>query len=727
MNQLSEPHVGREPVRLSDEAEFTLGSVTVRPSLREMCWGEHKEQLEPRVMQVLVALAGASGNVVSRDELIRLCWDGRIVGEAAINRCILKLRDLAEAVGENSFRIETIPRVGYRLLPGGVGAASVPDLPETGSPPTQGGKNYARIALVAGFSFLIIIAAAAVIYEFGFKTRIPPGSAPTLYVERSIAVLPFKNLSSDRDAGYLAAGVQDEILTRLAKVGSLKVISRTSADQYENKLAGIREIARRLGVANILEGSVQKAGDKVRINVQLIRAASDDHLWAEDYDRQLDDIFSVESDVANAIATALAAKITPGERNEISLPPTANPKAYQYYLHALAFVHTTDDSSLHVAIQLFQQAVDADPKFALAWAWLARMQAYVHFGENLETVREGAAHAALAKALQLQPDSADTQAAKGFYLYYGEMNYPAAERELAQVHARWPGNAEALEALALIERRLGKWRASSDDFAKLILLDPLVRIHRIVLAGNLSILHNFPGALRVLDDALKIWPNDSALLAGKADAYHYMGRLDLAEAVLKNVHPTPDDGNLFWAFMDQFWLGHQYVRGIGFFRGLIGLGEERENPDSVTFILRVALGELLRMNGDEKAAKESYSRAIIYMENQLKKQPNDADLLTPLSVAYAGMGDSARALRLSEQSIALFRKTDDQLDVQGAEDNHMHLIARFGDRSEAIREFQAALNAPGQTTPEVMRLDPDLGRLRGDPRFEKLLKSSKAN
>jgi tetratricopeptide (TPR) repeat protein len=466
---------------------------------------------------------------------------------------------------------------------------------------------------------------------------------------------------------------------------------------------------------------VQKSGDKVRINVQLIRAATDNHLWAEDYDRTLVNILSVESDVAGAIADALAAKVTPGERRELNERPTSNPRAYDLYLRALVFAHKNDDASLNTAVQLFQRAVAADPKFALAWAWLARMQAYTHFGDRLAAVRSGAAHAALAKALALQPGTADTQAALGFYLYYGEMNYPAAERELIRVHARWPNNAEALEALALIERRLGKWKESSDDLARLISLDPLVSFHRATLAGDLMILHDYSRALGVLDDALKIWPDNGLLLASKATLYQSTGKLDLAEAVLKNVHPAPDDGNLYWPVMEQFWLRHQYAKGAAYFRGLLAIAQEHDNPESVSYILRIALGEFLRMEGDQKGASENYSQAIAYITRELKNQPGNSELLIPLSVAYAGLGDSAKALRTADQSIALFRKMDDQLDAYDAENNHMALMVRFGDHAAAIREIQLSLKAPGGENPATLRLDPTFDALRGDPRFKKLL------
>lgn len=416
--------------------------------------------------------------------------------------------------------------------------------------------------------------------------------------EASIAVLPFKNLSSDKDAGYLAAGVQDEILTRLANIRSLKVISRTSTDKLASGPENIPEIARRLGVANVLEGSVQKSGNMVRINVQLIRASTDDHLWAEDYDRKMDDVFTVESEVAGAIATILAAKVTPGERREIAALPTANPKAYDFYLRGLVFARTNEASSLQTAIQLLEQAVRADPKFALAWAWLARTLAYTHYGDDLATVRRGAAHAALARALELQPGLSEAQTAKGFYLYYGEMNYPAAQRELESVHARWSNNADALEALGLILRRQGKWDQSSDDFVRLVALDPLVPEHRINLASTLATQHDFAAAARVCDEALRIWPDNGWVLATKANAYQEVGRLDLAQALLKNVHPAPDDQNLLWAVEQQFWLRRQYDRGAAFIRGLIELGQEQTDPRAH---LRLMLGEFLRMGGDPGA------------------------------------------------------------------------------------------------------------------------------
>jgi TolB-like protein/DNA-binding winged helix-turn-helix (wHTH) protein/Tfp pilus assembly protein PilF len=720
MNDAAHPESGADPIRLSDEPDFVLASLVVRPSLREVRFGDRAEQLEPRVMQVLVALAGASGSVVSRDDLIQRCWEGRIVGEAAINRCIWKLRELAESDGGTSFRIETIPRVGYRLMPAHA-APSAASIPEVAREPAVGTTRATVVPLaLAAFGLL---AAALLGYRL-WSPQIAPHPTSQVASQPSIAVLPFKNLSSDKDAGYLAAGVQDEILTRLAKIGSLKVISRTSADQYAYKPGNLPEIARRLGVANILEGSVQKSGNTVRINVQLIRAAGDDHLWAEDYDRKLDDVFVVESEVADAIAKALAAKVTPGERKEIAERPTTNPRAYDLYLRGLVFARKIDVASLQAAAQLFTDATRVDPKFALAWAWLARMQAFLHFGDDLPTVRRGDAHAALARAIALRPDLPEAQVANGFYLYYGERDYPAALRELERIHAKWPNNAEALEALALIQRRLGHWKDSTDNFAKLVVLDPLVAFHRIGLAEGLARLHDFKGAVRVLDDALKIWPDNTLVLAIEASVYQEMGRLDQAGVLLKSLYSAPNDESVVWPKVQQFWLQRQYGDGADFIRGLIA--QDRNAPDSASAVLHSLLGQFLGIAGDTKGAGDNYSIALVDILRDLKNHPDNMDSLKLLPTIYAGLGNFDLALHAADRAVELLRSSGDMLEITDAQSNRARILARRGDRGTAIAELARLLNQPGEMTPAILRYDPDFDALRGDPRFQRLLLDSSA-
>ncbi len=691
------------PVDLAREPDFALGALQVRPSLRRVICNGREEAVQPRVMQVLVALARARGEVVSREELVETCWDGVVVGDDSITHSIAKVRQLADCGGAQAFELETIPRVGYRLR---VAAKAATDIaaPKTSHGFPRPWRTYAAIA--SGVFLLAALAFAG--WEF-----IRPG-AP----EPSIAVLPFKNLSSDKNAGYLAAGVQDEILTRLAKIGSLKVISRTSADQFANRSANIRQIAKELGVANVLEGSVQKSGNNIRINVQLIRATTDEHLWAEDYDRNADHLFSVESEVAGAIATALAAKVTPGERAAIAARPTGNPHAYDLYLRGLVFARKSDDTSIHTAVQLFQQAVALDPKFALAWARLARIEANMHFGDDLATVRRGAAHAALEKALELNPDLAEVQAAKGFYLYYGEMNYPAAERELERVHARWPNNADALEALALVLRREGKWKESTNAFVKLVALDPLVSSHRTLLAWNLIATHDFAAALQVVDDALKIWPDNAWTVAAKAIAYQAMGQLDLAGAALENIHPPPGDTDIFGVIWEQFWLKRQFGECAAYFKG--SLDQDPGAGADVTAFFRAAVGECLRLAGDAKGARENYSRALELILGTLKAHPNNINSLTLLPIVYSGLGDPRMAMATANHALEIFRASNDAMEVMNADGARLQVMAASGDRGAAIAETSRQMKLPGGPTPAQVRLDPQFDRLRGDPRFERL-------
>jgi TolB-like protein len=276
--------------------------------------------------------------------------------------------------------------------------------------------------------------------------------------QKSIAVLPFENLSRDPDNAYFADGIHEEILTRLASIADLKVISRSSTQQYQSKPRNLREIAKQLGVANILEGSVQKAADQVRVNVQLVNAQTDSHLWADTYDRKLTDIFGVESEIAKGIAEALQAKLTGREEQALAVKPTTNPEAYEAYLRGLAFEGRSRYSfeTLREANGFYERAVQLDPNFAIAWARLSRTHGAFYFGLGYPTAaHRDAAKSALENAQKLQPNSPETLLALGYYQYRVLRDLGAAKTTFDRVSKILPGSSEVLTALGLIARREG--------------------------------------------------------------------------------------------------------------------------------------------------------------------------------------------------------------------------------------------------------------------------------
>src|SRR5947199_442297 len=282
-------------------------------------------------------------------------------------------------------------------------------------------------------------------------------------VEKSIAVLPFENRSEDKANAYFAEGIQDEILTRLSKIADLKVISRTSTQQYQSKPGNLSEIAKQLRVAHIVEGSVQKAADQVRVNVQLVNVQTDSQLWAETYDRKLNDIFSVESEIAKRIAESLQAKLTGREEQALAAKPTNNPEAYDTYLRGLVFEARSNYSSdaLLKAIGLYERAVQLDPKFAIAWARLSGANALLYFNRNDTTAaRRDAAKIALENAQKLQPNSPETLLFVGYYQYWVQRDYDLAKTTFEHVSKILPDNGEVSYALGAVARREGLWDES---------------------------------------------------------------------------------------------------------------------------------------------------------------------------------------------------------------------------------------------------------------------------
>src|SRR5437773_2314859 len=403
-------------------------------------------------------------------------------------------------------------------------------------------KRSARLrwaATAAALLVLVAIIAGVVMFSRHRVQSMLP--AP----EKSIAVLPFENRSRDPDNAYFADGIQDEILTRLSKIADLKVISRTSTQHYKSAPANLPEIARQLGVAYILEGSVQKSGDAVRVNVQLIKAANDSHLWADTFDRKLIDIFSVESEVAKAIADQLQAKLSGREEQVIAARPTENIEAYDAYLRGLAYNLKTQSTPANVlgAQKYLREAVRLDPKFALAWALLSYVDAFGYLTLNLQptvALREEARQAA-ETALTLQPNLGEAVLAKGHYHYACLKDYDTAVRYFEQARQCLPNSSRIPEQLAYVARRRGQWDRSESYFNEAERLDP--RNVSLLTQGAQSYvcLRRFAEALRKLDQVLNITPDDVDTLAEKATIAQAEGDLPRAAALLASLQPNADD------------------------------------------------------------------------------------------------------------------------------------------------------------------------------------------
>jgi TolB-like protein/Tfp pilus assembly protein PilF len=398
-----------------------------------------------------------------------------------------------------------------------------------GTPKTPGVHRRRNLILLIALAVIISATAGFFLLPRAVRDKI----------DRSVAVLPFQNLSSDPDNAYFADGIQEEVLTRLAKIGDLKVISRTSTQGYQSEPGNLAEIAKQLGVANILEGSVQKAGDQVRVNVHLVNVQTGSQLWAEIYDRKLSDIFGVETEISKRIAESLQAKLTGREERALAAQPTNNPQAYDKYLRGLAFEARSNYSSdaLFTAIDFYDLAVRLDPSFALAWARLSGVHALLYSNRRDTTIaRRDAAKAALENAQRLQPNSPETLLFTGYYQYWVLHDYGLAKATFERVSKKLPGNSEVLYALAAIARSEGHWDESVAYWERGLALNPRNKALLTEVAFTYAAIRQFPKAEKLYDRALNILPKELSLMALKASIYQAEGNLQESAKLLAQVN-----------------------------------------------------------------------------------------------------------------------------------------------------------------------------------------------
>jgi len=581
----------------------------------------------------------------------------------------------------------------------------------------------------AAIGFLVL---AAIVAAFIFLLRKPTRAVLNI-AEKSIAVLPFENLSEDKANAYFAEGIQDEILTRLSKIADLKVISRTSTQHYKSAPENLPEIAKQLGVAHILEGSVQKSGDAVRVNVQLIKAANDSHLWADTFDRKLTDIFSVESEVAKAIADQLRAHITGQEEQILAAKPTDNPEAYDAYLRGLAYTLKAGYSPAYAlaAQKYLREAVRLDPKFALAWALLSYADASGYIIGSLQptvALREETREAAEI-ALALQPNLGEAVLAKGYYHYACLKDYDTAVRYFEQARQLLPNSSRIPESLAYVTRRRGQWERSESYFNEAERLDPRNVTMLNEHAGSYIMLRRFAEALRKLDQVLNIVPDDVNTLVFKAAIAQAEGDLPRAAALLAPLHPGADDSPVLETQVYQTILERNPGPMIPRLKEVLA----KPNP-ALGYLngeLRFWLGWAQEVAGDHAAAQESWKQARSELQPFLKEQPENFYLIGDLALTNMGSGDKAAALTLSERVMAALPIEKDAVTGPTPIEILARVAAQMGEPDRAIAALQKLLSIPyagafpaGPLTPALLRLDPMFDPLRNDPRFGKLAESA---
>ncbi len=584
-------------------------------------------------------------------------------------------------------------------------------------------------AIVTALLALVAIVAGIVTFS---RNRVR--STPVV-PEKSIAILPFENLSRDSDNAYFAEGIQEEILTRLASIANLKVISRTSTQPYQSKPRNLAEVAKQLGVANILEGGVQKAADQVRVNVQLINAQTDSHLWADTYDRKLTDVFGVESDIARRIAESLRTKLTGREEQALAVKPTKNPEAYDAYLRGLAFEarsHApswfTSTDLVWSAIGFYKRAVQLDPKFTLAWARLSRMDAFLYFNpvDPTTAARRDAAERALENAQKLEPNSPETLLALGYNQYWVLRDYGRAKTTFDRVSKMLPGSSEVPRALGLISRREGYWDQSIAHFEQALTLDPRNVELLITAAETYGMLRRFTTALKLYDRALDIAPSDPDVMAGKASIYQAQGNLRQAASLLSEINEQTPAEETFHIKINQLRLERNYsecVRLLQARQAQFHFNSQYEkalNPVWLAFMQHLA--------GDTAGAKITAEEARNTLEPLYRDQPDNFVFAASLSQAYAAMGEKHLALDAAEQAILLLPSAKDRVSGPSLEQNLALVHTIFGENSRAISTLTRLLQMPYGSwlydpvpiTPALLRLDPIWDPLRGDTAFQKL-------
>ncbi len=718
--------------------------------------GGEEVALERKAFAVLVLLARDPGRVRTRDEILDEVWGHSHVTPGVLSRIIAVLRHALGQSREGGHYLHTVHGIGFRLdaevrsaasrgaLTAGsalTGAAlafapahasSVVATPNTAvagpATPVQTGKTRRlNLGVVAAIGCLFV--AAALLLGWHQLARHPEGAAPVVD-HKSVAVLPFENLSADQNNAYFASGIQDMILTQLVGIGGLKVISRTSTEKYPSHPADVKTIARDLDVATLLEGTVQKAGNKVLVNVQLIDADSGNHLWAKAYTGTLDDVFKVEGEAAQNVAESLKVQLTSAETARIDTLPTSNAAAYDLFLQAGAHANRAYDkrawaaTELPLAISLYQQALARDPSYALAWAALARAHMYMYYmaGDH-SNAQLANAKAAADRALALQPNLGLGHYSLALYDYWAHRDYAGAITQAELARQSLPNGVMIDFLIAYIARRQGRWDEAAALFHAATVLDPHNALAFERLGGTYQSLRRYAEADQAFAAAVPLSSNplDQRIEQAENEVF-WKGDLAPLRTALAALPPGSDyyaaEGNyLYW----ERWLARDFAGAVK--AAEADKEEDWVDPNEISLPRRLYVARALQSAGDTARATTIYAEVAAHARTALVEHPDDADLHLTLAYAYAGLGRKPEAAAEGERAVALRPVSQDALMGPDMLEHLADIYVRLGQREQAIILIGRVLSMPagGTLSTAMLRIDPTWDPLRDDPHFKALL------
>ena len=680
--------------------------------------------LTKKVFDLLLILVKASGHLCTREELLAMLWPNTIVEEHGLTSRVSALRKALGDEGEVPRYIETVRGHGYRFI----AAVTIEGMPVAAEPraAASGGRKSRLVPIAAAAVVALALAGAAFLWRVG-----APGAAgPDVQAipPRSIAVLPFENLSADPANAYFAGGMQDMILTKLAGIGDLRVISRTSTENTASRPGDLKKVARQFGVANVLEGSVQKVGDQVLINVQLIDARTDDHLWAQAYTRTLDNIFDVESDVAEQVAAALKARLLPAEAARLASVPTRSSKAYDLFLQAEYHAVRVEEGGTNASVDayqraaaLYRQAISHDAGFALAKARLSFLESYAYwFG--LDSTPERLADAQSAAEDALASGLPQAHLAMGYVHYWGHRDYANALAEFEQAQRDLPNDSAVLGAIAFIHRRQGKWNEALEGLEQAEVLDPRNSLWFCERGNTFAQLRRYTQAEEEYDRAMAVDPQGYRLAAYKALTHLLAGEDAQARATLEQAPRGVDSAGVVAAVRFRMaWLDRNADEALA------ALSATETDWVEEPFMSTVPSG-LLRaqawmLKGDADKARSEYGKTRDLLVAQLRDEPDNFNLLSVLAITEAALGRRNEAIEAAQRATTLIPVARDA--IRGS--SHLAMLAetyaRLGEAKPAVELLRQLLDMPSGMFVSVplLRQDPRWDPIRLDPGFQALL------